>query len=202
MGIASRVAAARHETETVRGIGEWADVEFRLRRVRSADLLAHGRGSLLAALPSASSGPVDAASVLANPRAVQAMQELARAVVCAAVVGTRPAGREEWDAETFTMREADADVTAERVWIDVLPDALIVHLAGEANRISGGSGEVAAALATFRPGSAGGAGRGGEALRGGPVAGASVEPGSAGTGAPDDGGGDQRRGARGKRGSR
>lgn len=197
MGIASKVAAARRETEVVAGVGEWADVEFRLRRVRSADLLAHGRGSLLAALPT-TGGPVDAAQVLASPKAVLALQEMARAVVCASVVGTRPAGREEWDPETFTMREADADPAAERVWIEVLPDSLIVHLAAEANRISGGTGEVAAALATFRARDADGGGRAGKAVRGGPVDGAPVEPGAGGAGAGGHGRGDGGRGKSGK----
>jgi hypothetical protein len=190
MGIYGKVAAARPKEWTCQGIGDAAGVEFRLRQVRSADLLAHGRGALLAALPRPEGGQdkqAQAEAMLRDPRAILATQELLRATVCAGVTGTRPVGAEKWDAETFCMREADASDAHERVWIEVLPDALLAHLANAISAI--GQGEVQAALATFRAGDAGGAGPGSKAVRSGPVDGHAVEPGAPGAGDGGHGGG-------------
>lgn len=192
MSIIGEIAARRREQYEVQGVGAMATVTFRCRRVRSADLINAGAGSLMAALPRAEQGAgVDAAATAASPKALAALMEIARATVCAGVQAVRAEGDgAEWEPVQFVLRPAQARPDDEVFAVDTLPDDVIMHLSAAITEASSGRKEVAEALASFRAGGAGGAGSGGAALRGGPVDGASVEPGKARRRARRDGGGD------------
>jgi len=150
MGVLSAVAATSERIVEVGGI------EWRLRRVTSADLMRVGYAAMVAAAPdlsrlqAAANDPAMLASTLAEmgPRGLERLETTRHATVCAAMVAQRAVGAEEWEEDRLVMSQGDEGEG--RVWIRRIPAAWIERLATEANDLAGGGAEVAALLASFR----------------------------------------------------
>lgn len=188
MGIIKQITEAEYREVRVGPPGhEYHAILARIRRVRSADLLARGGGALLATLPAGGSGEDAEARLRAEvarvPERAAAMMQVAYATVAAGLAQTSRDDGATWEGEDLTMDEAGR-----------MPDAVVSHLCGEIMAFSQGRGEVARALASFPAADAGAAGHAGPEVQHGPGGGAGVEPrkarrGHARAGGRDDGGG-------------
>ena len=86
MGILGDIAKATQDEAIIRLDGDWAGVEWRIRRVRSQDLIDTGAATVLAAMaPGESKGAPSAADL-------GRMAQVTGALVCAGVMGARRVG--------------------------------------------------------------------------------------------------------------